>query len=120
MRIIHFSDVHLNTTSAENDISYGVYGQDSTPLLFESVLSFANQTQQQSSADDDLTIFLYTGDHTVHHYDQYSLDRVKNVIEKNVALMEKYFPPNSNTKWIFSSILGNTDSSKFFLCAYSF
>ena len=112
MRIIHFSDVHLNAT-IENEGSFGVYGQDGTPLLFENALSFANKTHHETKNDDELTIFLYTGDHTVHHYDTYSYERVKNVIAKNVALMEKYFSPkNSSIKWIFSTILGNTDSSK--------
>lgn len=93
-RILHFSDVHLNT-SLEMD----AYGKDSSKYLVDSALKFA-------ASLGAFDIVLFNGDHVVHHWNQYNDQQVYDVIERNVHSMAQAFEGNKT----ISSVIGNTDT----------
>ena len=90
--ILHFSDVHLNTS-----LDAAQYGFDSSIGLYDSALQFA----QRNIVTPDFV--LYTGDHAVHG--SHSRAELLANVERNVDMMKTYFPMAN-----YTAIVGNSDS----------
>ncbi|RQM18141.1 hypothetical protein DD237_000174 [Peronospora effusa] len=107
-RILHFSDVHLNiseTVSSTDKTRLPIrYFADAPLTLLESALGYAKE-----HVVDIPDIFLYTGDHTAHG--DFTDDYIAKAVQKNVRMMESYYPPKDRMILEPTAIIGNADGN---------
>ncbi|KAG1711586.1 hypothetical protein DVH05_008834 [Phytophthora capsici] len=109
--ILHFSDVHLNISKSLNDSDSAkipiAYGVDAPVSLLVSALEYSKSLMTKPD------FFLYTGDHAVHG--ELSDEYLAKAVEENVEIMAKYYSTNNDTVLDITAIIGNADTSKYWV-----